>query len=225
MALFVTSPCQGVTLHPALRSPDFPLCRREIPAVSGCLADSRTRFYPARAQEYAFSMRRRLYFLLPDVESARHTADDLLLARVEDRHMHFLARRGTDLGELHEASYLFKTDLLHGAGVGLMLGGIGGLILGAIIVAYPPEGTQPQLVAVLIAAIVGGILGAWMASMAAAAVPNSRLKAFHEDIERGKVLLMVDVPYGRIEQIREVVLSRHPEAVAGGLASRYPAFP
>src|SRR5688500_11184033 len=32
-------------------------------------------------------MRRRLYFLLPDVESARRTADDLLLARVEDRHM------------------------------------------------------------------------------------------------------------------------------------------
>ena len=225
MALFVTSPCQGVTLHPALRSPDFPLCRRKKPAHSGCLADSRTRFYPARAQEYAFPMRRRLYFLLPDVESARHTADDLLLARVEDRHMHFLARRGTDLGELHEASYLFKTDLLHGAGIGLTLGGIGGLILGAVMVAYPPEGTQPQPVAVLICAIVGGILGAWMASMAAAAVPNSRLKAFHEDIERGKVLLMVDVPYGRIEQIREVVVSRHPEAVAGGLASRYPAFP
>jgi len=26
VALFVTSPCQGITLHPALRSPDFPLC-------------------------------------------------------------------------------------------------------------------------------------------------------------------------------------------------------
>src|SRR3989442_1364844 len=135
VALFVTSPCQGVTLHPALRSPDFPLCRREIPAHSGCL------------------------------------------------------------------------------------------VLGAVIVASPPEGMQPQLVAVLIAAVVGGILGAWMASMAAAAVPNSRLKAFHEDIERGKVLLMLDVPYGRVEQIREVVVSRHPEAVAGGQASRYPAFP
>ena len=180
---------------------------------------------PASEQEYAFRMRRRLYFLLPDVESARRTADDLLLARVEDRHMHFLARRGTDLGELHEASYLFKTDLLHGAGIGLMLGGIGGLILGAIIVAYPPAGTKPQLVAVLIAAVVGGILGAWMASMAAAAVPNSRLKAFQKEIEQGKMLLMVDVPYGRVEQIREVVLSRHPEAVAGGQASRYPAFP
>ena len=46
-------------------------------------------------------MLRRLYWLLPDVESARRTADDLLLARVEHGHMHFLARRGTDLGALH----------------------------------------------------------------------------------------------------------------------------
>jgi len=29
VALFVTSPCQGVTLHPALRSPDFPLWSNE----------------------------------------------------------------------------------------------------------------------------------------------------------------------------------------------------
>jgi hypothetical protein len=170
-------------------------------------------------------MRRRLYFLLPDVESARRTADDLLLARIEDRHMQFLARRGTDLGELHEASYLQKTDILHGAGIGLVLGGIGGLILGAIIVTYPPEGTQPQLVAVLIAAIIGGVLGAWMASMAGAAVPNSRLKEFREDIERGRVLCMVDVPYGRVEQVRDLVLSRHPEAQPRGQATRFPAFP
>jgi len=170
-------------------------------------------------------MRRRLYFLLPDVASARRTANDLLLARIEDRHMHFLARRGTDLGELHEASFLHKTDLAHGAGIGLALGGLGGLILGAIIVAFPIEGTNPQLVAVLVAAVVGAALGAWMASMAAAAVPNSRLKPFHDEIEKGKVLLMVDVPYSSVERVRELVLARHPEALSGGVASRFPAFP
>ncbi len=170
-------------------------------------------------------MRRRLYFLLPDVDSARRTADDLLLARVEDRHMRFLARRGTDLGELHEASYLQKTDLMHGAALGLGLGGIAGLLLGLVIVTYPPEGTHPQLVAVLVAAVVGAGLGAWMASMAAAAVPNSRLKPFLPEIDRGKVLLMVDVPYAQIGRIRELVLGRHPEAVPGGQETRYPAFP
>jgi hypothetical protein len=170
-------------------------------------------------------MRRRLYFLLPDVDSARRTANDLLLARVEDRHMRFLARRGTDLGELHEASYIQKTDLMHGAGIGLALGGLAGLLLGLVIVTYPPEGTHPQLVAVLVAAVVGAVLGAWMASMAAAAVPNSRLKQFQAEIDGGKVLLMVDVPHAQIAKIRELVLGRHPEAVPGGQETRYPAFP
>ena len=82
-------------------------------------------------------MRRRLYFLLPDIDSAHRTADDLLLARVEDRHMRFLAKRGTDLGELHEAGYFDKTDLVHGAGVGLGLGAAAGMIVGALVVAYP----------------------------------------------------------------------------------------
>ena len=58
-------------------------------------------------------MRRRLYFLLPDVPCAKRTADDLLLSRVDDRHMHFLAKRGTDLGELHECSYALKTDFAY----------------------------------------------------------------------------------------------------------------
>jgi hypothetical protein len=170
-------------------------------------------------------MKRRLYFLLPDVESARRTADDLLLARVEDRRMHFLAKRGTDLGELHEASYWIKTDLARGAGIGLVLGVLGGALLGAIIVHYPPEGTHPGLASAVIATIIGAALGLWMGSMAAAAVPNSRLKPFREEIERGKVLLLVDVPYEQVDGVRDIVLSRHPEAMASGQDSRFPAFP
>jgi hypothetical protein len=170
-------------------------------------------------------MRRRLYFLLPDLQSATRVADELLLARIEDRNMRFLARRGTELGELHEAGYLQKTDLAHGAGVGFALGAAGGLILGLAIVNYPPEGTHPQLVAVLVAVLLGAVFGAWVASMAAAAVPNSRLKQFQDEIAQGRILLMLDVPYARVEPIRALLMNRHPEAVPGGQESRVPAFP
>jgi hypothetical protein len=170
-------------------------------------------------------MRRRLYFLLPDVESARRTANDLLLERVEDRHMHFLARRGTDLAELHEAGYLIKTDLVHGAGVGLALGTIGGAVLGALIVFYPIEGTQPHPLAFFIATLVGAAIGAWTASMVAASVPNSKLARFQPDIDAGKVLMMVDVPPAAVEEIRGTVTARHPEAVPAGQVRPYPVFP
>ena len=170
-------------------------------------------------------MRRRLYFLLPDVESARRTADDLLLARVEDRHMHFLARRGTDLAELHEAGYLIKTDCVHGAGVGLGLGALGGAVLGAALVFSPIEGTHPHPLAFFIAVLVGAVIGTWVASMVGASVPNSKLRQFQREIELGKVLLMVDVPLDTVDDIRDVVTARHPEAVAAGQVRPYPVFP
>jgi len=45
-------------------------------------------------------MRRRMYFLLPDLGSRHPDGHDLLLARVEDGHMHFLAKRGNVSGSV-----------------------------------------------------------------------------------------------------------------------------
>ena len=47
-------------------------------------------------------MRRRMYYVMPDLASARRTMDDLLLARIEERHIHFLAKPGTPMDGLHE---------------------------------------------------------------------------------------------------------------------------
>jgi len=170
-------------------------------------------------------MKLRMYVTLPDVSSARRLANDLLLARVEDRNMHFLARRGTDLGELHEASYLQKTDTVHGAFVGFVVGGLLGILLGLILVNYPPEGASLQLGAVLVAAIIGAVLGTWAASMVGLQVPNSRLKGFDKDLQDGKVLLMLDVPMNRFEELRSVIARTHPEAADRGNEPTVPAFP
>jgi uncharacterized membrane protein YeaQ/YmgE (transglycosylase-associated protein family) len=166
-----------------------------------------------------------MYVTLPDVASARQLANDLLLARVEDRHMHFLARRGTDLGELHEASYLQKTDTVHGAMTGLVIGGVGGVLVGLLLVYYPPGGVSVQLVAVLVAAIVGSALGVWIAAMLGLQVPNTQLKGFEQEIEDGKILLMLDVPAGRYDEIRQVIARTHPEAADRGNEPTVPAFP
>ena len=170
-------------------------------------------------------MRLRMYVTLPDVASARQLANDLLLARIEDRRMHFLARRGTDLGELHQASYLQKTDTVHGAFRGLAIGGGMGVLLGLLLVTFPPGGIHVELVAVLIAAIVGAGLGSWVSSMVGLQVPNSRLKAFEEDIQAGKVLLMLDVPVGRTQEVHDIIARRHPEAAERGNEPTVPAFP
>ncbi|MGH8672506.1 MAG: DUF1269 domain-containing protein [Burkholderiales bacterium] len=170
-------------------------------------------------------MRRRLYFTAPDVESARQITNDLLLARIEDRHIHVLAKRGTPLAELHEASYLQKTDIVHGVGIGLAVGGVAGILAGLLAVLSPPEGVSLELVTILITALIGAAFGAWVSSMVAFSVPNSKLKAFEKDIERGQILIMVDAPSSRTQEIRELLGRRHPEATSGGMEPSMPAFP
>src|SRR5437867_2004515 len=49
-------------------------------------------------------MRRRMYYVMPDLASARKTMDDLLLARIEERHIHCLAKPGTSMEGLHECN-------------------------------------------------------------------------------------------------------------------------
>jgi len=73
--------------------------------------------------------------------------------------------------------------------------------------------------------LAGALLGTWVASMVAASVPNSKLRQFQHEIEAGKVLLMVDVPYDAVDDIRGVVNARHPEAVPAGQVRPYPVFP
>lgn len=169
-------------------------------------------------------MRRRLYFMLPDANTAHRVLDEMLLARIEERHIHFLARRGTLPPGLPEASVLQKTDIVHGAEIGLVIGGGTGVIAGILLVLFPPSGMALQLVTVLITALLGALFGAWMSSMAASAVPNSMLKRFQHDIESGKVLMMIDVPLRREKEISGLITARHPEIVSGGIEPTL-AFP
>ena len=170
-------------------------------------------------------MRRRLYFVLPDVASARSMLNEMLLARIEVKHIHFLSRRDTLPEDLPEANVLQKTDIVHGAQMGVAIGGIVGAVAGALVVFFPPEGVTLKLFTVLVVAIAGALFGAWASSMVASSVPNSRLKAFQRDMEAGKVLMMVDVPMRLVQEICDLVASKHPEAASGGFEPTIPAFP
>jgi hypothetical protein len=170
-------------------------------------------------------MRRRLYFMVPSVMNARQIRDELLLARIEDGHIHVLAREDIPLAGLHEASILQKTDFVHGAESGLAVGGGIGIIAGLVAVFFPPAGVDLQLVTILLTALIGAAFGAWVASMVASSVPNSRLKAFESAITAGHILMMIDVPSGRVDEIKKLVAAHHPEAMNSGTEPTIPAFP
>ena len=171
-------------------------------------------------------MSRRIYWLLPDVASARRTMDDLLLARVTERHIHFVGREDTDLTGLHAANILQTSDLVRSAEAGLVYGGLGGAVLGVLVaLLFPIFGDTPQVGMVAVLGILGGLFGAWTSSMIGASVPSQRLARFAPAIARGEILLMVDVPRSRVGEIEERLQALHPEAHLEGMEPDIPAFP
>ena len=170
-------------------------------------------------------MRRRLYFMVPDVRRARLIRDELLLARIEDNNITIMAKDGVPLTGLHEASILQKSDFVHGAETGLAVGGGIGILAGLVALVFPPAGVDMQLVTVLVTALIGAAFGAWVSSMVASSIPNSRLKTFESAIAAGHVLMMVDVPSGRVNEIRQMIAAHYPEAASSGIEPTIPAFP
>jgi hypothetical protein len=168
---------------------------------------------------------KRLYFLLPDVDAARRVVEDLLIRRVEERHIHLVARSGTPLEDLPEANLAQKTDLIPSIERGVAIGGATGAIAGLIAIAIPPAGLILGGGAILALAVTGAGFGAWASSMFGISIPNSQIKQFEEAIEHGDILMMVDVPKQQQQEITELIKTHHPEAQVHGTEPTIPPFP
>jgi uncharacterized membrane protein YeaQ/YmgE (transglycosylase-associated protein family) len=170
-------------------------------------------------------MRRRLYFLLPGVARARQVVDELLLARIDDHHIHVLAKDDIPLGDLPRANLLQRSDFIHGIEVGLSVGGATGILAGLIAVAFPPDGVALGGWTVLVCALAGALIGAWVSGMIGTDVPNSQLKEFQEAVQQGQILMMVDVPKSQVQAVTNMIRRHHPEADMHGTEPTIPAFP
>lgn len=170
---------------------------------------------------------RRLYFLVPDVESAKTIVDELLLARIEERHLHIVAKDHHALEEAHlpEAGLLEESDFVPALERGLTVGGATGLLAGIAAVTFPPAGLILGGGAILATSLLGAGLGAWVSSMIGVSIPNRQLDRFHEAIEQGELLMLIDVPKDRVDEITDLVQQHHPEAHVEGTEPTIPAFP
>ena len=104
---------------------------------------------------------RRLYFLIPSVDSAKTIVDELLLARIEQRHIHIAAADHHALTEanLPEANLLQESDFVPAVERGVAIGGATGILAGVAAVALPGVGLALGGGAILGIGLAGAGLG------------------------------------------------------------------
>jgi hypothetical protein len=168
---------------------------------------------------------RRIYFLIPDMAVTQRIVDELLMAKVEERHIHVIAKRGTPLEELPEASLLQKSDFIPAVEQGLAVGGTAGMLAGLVAVILPPASTVIAGGILLATTLAGASVGAWASGMVGMSVGNRRIKEFEDAIEAGHFLVLVDVSSDRVEEIEKRVKQHLPEVEVESTEPRVPAFP
>lgn len=168
---------------------------------------------------------RRIYFLAPDIAVTKCIVDDLILARIDEKHIHVIAKRNTPLEDLPEATLLQKSDFVPAVEQGLAVGGSTGMLAGLIAIMLPPASTVIAGGILLATTVVGAGIGAWVSGMVGMSIGNRRTKEFEDAIEAGKFLILVDVPASRLEEIEERIKQHIPQAEIEGTEPRIPAFP
>lgn len=168
---------------------------------------------------------RRIYFLVPDISLTKRIVDELLLARIEERHIHVIAKRGTPLENLPEANLLQKSDFIPAVEQGVALGGSAGILAGLVAIALPA--TAPVIAGgVLLATTLAGAgVGAWLGGMVGMNVGNTRIKQFEDAIEAGEFLVLADVSRDRVDEIEACVKQHLPQVTIEGAEPHVPAFP
>lgn len=170
-------------------------------------------------------MKRRLYFLLPSLQTTRKVYEELLLSHVPERNIHIVARDEAALGDMPKASLFQTSDIVHGTQLGFIIGGFTGALLGSLAAATGWIVPGLEVWSVISITIGGAFVGSWTSSMVAINIPNTRLKQFQSAIDMGQVLFMVDVPAKRVDDIHEMLKNHHPEADMRDIEPTMPAFP
>lgn len=168
---------------------------------------------------------RRLYFLMPDITSTHNLVNELLLSHVEERHIHVIAKDGTPMEDMPEASIFQKSDFVPAIEKGLTLGAITGVVCGLAAMTFPPAGLIIGGGAVFAMGAAGAGVGGLLSSMVGISIPSSRLKKFEEAVDKGEFLVLIDVIRTRVDEIEDLVKRHHPEADIEGTEPMMPPFP
>jgi hypothetical protein len=168
-----------------------------------------------------------MYFVLPDLDMAKRVERDLLLVRVDSSRMHFIGKRGTDLGDLPEAGNAQKSDLRHGMFIGLSGGAACGALFGGLLCLRPEWlGIAVNPSAVFLLGAFGAVFGLVTSGiLIGSSTPNVHLKQYEQDFEAGRLVLILDIQKQRVDEIGALVTRHFPAVQNYQVDATFPAFP
>jgi len=165
---------------------------------------------------------KRLYYLSQDLEDTRQISDDLHQAGITDWHFRVICKNPEGLYQhhIHSANPLQRLDVIHCGEQGALTGGCFGLVLATTLLLIDPPGYPTDFKMFGLIICICALIGAWIGGSSGLSQQNYKVSRFHEKIEAGQYLLIVDVTKAQKEAVKSV-MEQHPYAVKAGEGSSF----
>lgn len=168
---------------------------------------------------------KRLYYLTDSMDCVEQISSEVHRWGISDWNFHVLSkdRAGLSKHQNHTDTALHQKSIVPTSERGAFIGVGAGIAaaLGASLFIPLLESVGRILFAVIV--FTCALFGAWSVALFGMHEEQHKLRKFHDDIESGKYLIMVDVKKDQIELVRKV-MGQHPEALPASLGGSVSNF-
>ncbi|MBU2712638.1 hypothetical protein [Zooshikella harenae] len=164
---------------------------------------------------------KRLYYLADEIDEVERISEDLHEEGITDWRFHVLSQDDAGLynHQLHAATPLQRCDLIHRGEQGALIGFLLGSIAGYATLQLNPTGTDVHWMTFLIVIVLFTMFGTWVGGLAGLSHENYKISQFHDALDNGKYLIMVDARRHEEPKVRATMNRYHPEANYVGMDS------
>lgn len=148
---------------------------------------------------------KRLYYITEEMDYAEHISGQLTENGIDSHHIHVLSKNeaGVVTHHLNGPNLFQRVDFIRGALQGLVVGilvGIVALFVGRFVFEFGFSGmAQVALMCLMM------LFGSWVGGLVGFTHENRHLRRFHDQIEQGRHLIMIDVKSKEERLVHQII--------------------
>lgn len=162
---------------------------------------------------------KRLYYLVSDLHRTKEITSHLKGMGVGSSNLYVWSNDVTGLKEqdINPVGFVDKLDIVHSGEQGAILGLIFGVLFCVGIAIFEPFSVDVGWAVAGLVVILMTLFGAWVGGMIGTSVDNYKLSKFHNKIDQGKHLVVVEVGQKNEGLVKTMMARHHQDATLEGV--------
>lgn len=170
---------------------------------------------------------KRLYFIVNGIQPAHEISNDVTRLGFNPGQLHFMNKNdyALDRQGVNQTNIFEEKDIAHSGVYGGFYGFIAGLVFTALLFSASDFGEIMSMTAAIFVIGLFTAFGTWAGGIVGISKDNHHIEPYHEEIENGKTLLMVDAYNDQQEKkLQRLMTAKHREAQYKGKDENYREF-